>query len=390
MTYLPGLRASLVQAARRTYAETPEPPRRRWLPAGLIATGLAATVAVAVAVVAIVALGHRRAASTSVASPGSTVVALRRAAERTLQQVVLPPGAVLSGLVRGTPAQLWSPSSRLAIANQVDVYRVWRLPETPDRVISYMLEHPPRGGSTFGVGTQAGVGAPGGPFEVLRSTTTISFAGGADGVWRELALDAVALKSGGTALRVDSEAEWLAPRPAGERIPPGVTRVTILWDRLGRRPQLYGGGVITSRRRVQAAVSLLNSTPLAEPGTSACRRAPSATVRFILSAGASKTPLAVAVWDPPCASVSLTIARHSPLRLMAGYPTSPAGAQLAELLAQFLPPTRVTSVRRGPTTVNSQSCTSPPPSSAPSQSAPGAAGASCTSVNLSATSGSVR
>src|SRR5581483_7194255 len=98
-------------------------PHLTWPRAGGIAAALAAAVAVAVAVLALVVLGHRPARPGTASSPTVTRADLRQAAARALDRVTLPPGAVSSGLVRGTPVALWSPSTRLGIPNSVDVYR---------------------------------------------------------------------------------------------------------------------------------------------------------------------------------------------------------------------------------------------------------------------------
>jgi hypothetical protein len=387
MSYLPGLRASLVEVARREYAQASEKPnpagaRRRRIGGGL-ATALAAAVAVAVAVVAVVSLGHRQSSTRSASRPGVTRMALRQSALRVLRQVALPPGAVASRLARGTPIDLWSPPNKLAIPNRVDIYRVWRLRLAPDRVIAYIVAHRPPG-SSGGMNSEAASAGAGGPVAIQMATAVFWFPGATNGIWRELALNAVALPGGGTALRVDSEAGWLKPRPASERIPRGTERVVLT---LNLRSPLHRSLTITNRAHVNALVLLFNSLPSAQTGTGLCKRARYGSLKFAFEAGHRKAPLAVAVWAPPCRNLGLTIGGRVSVPLMADSPAMPAGAQIAGLLAKILPPRRVsTSV----TTLHSaQRCASSTSSTqAQSQSAPGAPAGSCASARQSTRSGS--
>lgn len=389
MTYLPGLRESLVEAAQHRYGDAAEPRvrriRRRWLTPGGVGAALAAVTALAVAAVAIVALGNRHPGSPRPASPTQAPVtraALRAAAAQALGRLVLPSGAVLSGLVRGTPAELWSVSNRLAIPGSVDVYRIWRLHDTPDRVLSFIERNLPRGASSAlsGFSSEASSSRPGGPVVVQQAGTVIGFRVTETGIWRELAINAVTLPGGGTALRVDSEAGWVRPRPRSERIPSGVAHVRFEWAARGR-PQHLSLTVIKPGQ-VSALVSLFNSLPI-RPRATSCSSARGGVMKFVFEPKGGAAPLAVATWTPGCQNVGLTIAGGPTIVLMAGTPTAPIGAQIGELLARLIPVRRISS-----TTVNSsQGCASSTSTTpARSQSAPGAAGASCTSASRSTTS----
>jgi hypothetical protein len=114
MSYMPGLRKSLVKAAERQTAhptgDEQRAGRRRRPSLGGVATLLATATAMAVAVVAftVIPRGHSGPpAPAGGVAPNETVA--RAAATRLLEQLVLPAGAVETGLVRGTPADLWSP-----------------------------------------------------------------------------------------------------------------------------------------------------------------------------------------------------------------------------------------------------------------------------------------
>jgi hypothetical protein len=323
----------LVEAARRTYADAPEPhpirARRRLIGRG-VATALAAAVAIAVAVVAVVALGHRHTPSGRTASsPVPTRAALRDSATQTLRQLVLPPGAVASGLVPGTPAEFdWQ---KLSIANHVDIRRVWRLPERPGRVIDFIVAHRPRG-SSVGIGMSNSSGGPGGQV-TTQVATVIGIPLTSNGIWRELALTAISVRGGGTRLRIDSEAGWLAPRPASERIPPGTTRVVLTWT--APNPYRHRSLVITRRTQFSALLARFNSLPPALPGTGLCRHAADGFFRFSF-VGEKGVSLADAVWAPPCRNLGLRIGRGPIMPVMAGPPTMPAGAEMDELLTRLL------------------------------------------------------
>jgi hypothetical protein len=337
MTYLPQLRTSLVKAAGQRYGDAPEPQRRRrtprWLTRGSLATALAGATAIAVAAVALVALGSHQTRTPAASSTAVTRATLGQAASHALDRLALPPGAVVSGLVRGTPIELWSPSNRLAIANHVDVYRVWRLRQSPGRVMAFIEAHRPAG-SSLGVGTEASSAANGGPAKVQAATVEINFSATRSGIWRQLAVDIVSLDGGVTALRVDSEAGWVMPRPKSDLIPAGVTRVELEW-RL-RTGAHHGLVTVTKPQRVKALVSLFNSLPSAQRGTGLCKRAPYGFIRFAFEAGQGTPPLALATWAPPCQNLGLEIngGPSSPVR--AGAPTLPPGAEVGEVFATVL------------------------------------------------------
>lgn len=389
MSYLPELRGSLVKAARRAYVDAPErephAASRRLLRGGL-ATALAAAVAVGVAVVAVLGLGHRPAPTGVASSQPVTRIDLRRSAAEALAMVRLPPGAVRSGLVHGTPAQLWSPSSRLGIRNSVDVYGVWRVRERPDRLIQF-LETQFQGGLVAGGSgsSESASSGPGGQVVVQQATGALILRVTRNGIWRQLALNAVTLRGGGTALRVDSQAGWVRPRPAAELIPQGVTRIVLSWA--SASPRRHGTVTITNPVRVKTLVSALNGLPA---GGRLCTNGANGVFKFAFEAG-NNQQLAIANWAPRCQDVALTIAGHPavPLRISPAETFgAPFYAQLAELLTSI---DRIRRVSGSVTTVHSaEACAvhHGPPTSAASPSAPGAGGVSCASGSRSTTSAS--
>jgi hypothetical protein len=156
--------------------------------------------------------------------------AARAAAARSLSQLVLPPGAVASGLVPGTPAELWSPTNRLATRHRFNVHRIWRLPGPPDAAINFIESHRPAGSQAEG-SSETGSGRSGGAIAVHMATVLFSFPAGPGAIIsRQLAVEAVALPGGGTALRADGEAGWAPRQSAAVRHcwrPPHDARHTV-------------------------------------------------------------------------------------------------------------------------------------------------------------------
>jgi hypothetical protein len=336
MSYLPDLRASLVEAAHRQRAiagnDQGQAPRssgglRRpwgWPRPGVGAAGtlLAAAIAAAVAVVALTLVGPREPATGPSSPAGSSAAANEAAAHaaavRILDQLILPRGAVQTGLVRGIPADLWSPSNQLGTGHRVDVHRVWRLPGNPRSAIRFIEAHPPAG-SRLGPGSET-TGGP--PFVVDTATEVLLFPGGPRTIiWRELAVAAVAIRGGGTALRADGEAGWLIPRPASERIPAGADHVRATTTKPSkRRGQAQESIFITSTARIQALVTLLNALPRAQTSSGRCVNDQGVRVRFAFHARGPVAPLAIAVYNPDCNRIALAIGGRPQPDLMLGLP----------------------------------------------------------------------
>jgi hypothetical protein len=324
MSYLPELRASLVKAAhrQRAIADKKEQQHVRsggrwprfqvWLrrSIGVVGTLLAMASTVAVVLVALTAAGHRHPTPTAGtgSNSASNETALRTAALRSLSQMMLPPGAVVSGLVPGTPAELWSPADQIALPHRVDVYRVWRLPGAPDSVIRFIEAHRPAD-SQAGFGSESGSGAKGGRMAIHMATAVLSFPAGPGAIIsRQLAVEAVALPGGGTALRADGEAGSVIPRPAAEQIPAGSDSVqTTTIKRTTRHASQQRTQAVSSLARIHALVNVLNALPTARPRIGRCMNASDLLLRFAFYSRSRTMPLAVAVYDVACNRMRLAI-----------------------------------------------------------------------------------
>ncbi len=351
MTYLPDLRDSLVKAAQRQQESAIQPSRRarRRVSFGGVATFLAAVAGVAVAVLALTIVRHGHSSDTrpsSQATPAQKHSAARAAAVDTLGLLVLPPGAVRSGLVRGTPAELWSPSDKLGTAHRIDVYRVWRVPGSPQQVVNFIQSHPPAG-SEQGAASESGSSSSKGGHEVVdAAAVTFGFrVKPGSTIVRELAVQAVRLPGGGSAVRADGEAGWIAPRAATERIPVGTDRVLIVTGTSagGQRRHGSGGGrgvkprpeQITSPTRINALVKLLNQLPLAQPGVYRCLNGSGPLIRFAFYAGTGSVADAAVL--PSCDRIRLTIGGRAQPDLAIGVPAGnlPQDASQLKALLSF-------------------------------------------------------
>jgi hypothetical protein len=357
MSYLPDLRASLVKAAHRQQTAAREGrTRSRRFSAGGVATLLAAAVGIAVAVLALTVIGHgnqksQTAGGTTGTAPSAAAkqAAARAAAVRTLNQLVLPPGAVKSGLVPGTPASLWSPADKLSTLHRVDVHRVWRVPGNPQQVINFIEQHRPAG-SQQGAGSESGFSrSKRGPAVVDSATIVFGFPSSPGAtIVRELAVEAFRIRGGGSALRADGEAGWIVPRSAAERIPAGTERVVARTVKpptartgqpnAGHRVQLRTI-VVTSPARIKGLVATINSLPLAQPGVFRCLNGPGYRLRFTFYSASAATPAADAVFNPVCGRIRLTIGgRTQPdLTLVTPNGLVQEGPQLKELSSFGIP-----------------------------------------------------
>jgi hypothetical protein len=359
-SYMPELRDALVAAAERQAAPDAGPARDRTPTAarsrsrwavirirrnlGTAATVLATAAAIAVVVVALTAVRHGRGQSASPASV-PTAASARSAAERLLDHVALPAGAVRIGLHGGIPADLWSPSDYLGTGRRVGVHRIWRLPGGPHEAIAFIEAHRPAG-ARVGGGSSAGSGQAGGPERIATETVVLPFPEDpSTSLFRELAVNAVALSSGGTVVRVDAEAGWLIPRPATERIPAGVDRIDVTaTGQAVRQGKVVRAIRITDPGKVRALVGILNGMIVAQAPGPRCLARTQLRARYLFFAAGHATPVAAAVFDSSCMRIAMTVGGRAQPDLTLGFPGRDIKAEEAQLkaLAVFMPASRHT------------------------------------------------
>ena len=320
MSHLPDLRDELVKAAARQSAPAAAAPvpvsrRRLRLPRpGGVALALATALPVALAVVAVIVIhpGHRR------TRPGSARQTLSQelhaAAAHLLAQVTPPPGAVVTGLRAGVPADLLRPGDQLQATQRVDVYRVWHVPGAPDQAVRFIKAHRPAG-LLVGGGAAAGESPKGGPFHIqMESVALYPRIDPGVRLVRELVVQAEALPHGGTALRVDAHAGWLASRTPADLIGARMVRAKVKVAGFGRSRKVHRGparastnaGVIDKLR-----VDLNDLVPTASLELGSCAIAKGVEVEYLFYRAAATRPAATAVWLTACNVVLLKIpGRH--------------------------------------------------------------------------------
>jgi hypothetical protein len=127
---------------------------------------------------------------------------------------------------------------------------------------------------------------------------------------RAVLIGVSAREGGDTALRVDSQAVWISPHPASERIPAAARWLEAQWYRPGKRQRSV---TYTNPRFVKEISSLIDGLPITQPGVVHCPSEPvdppTVTLRF--RSGRGGRPLAEAVQALPaggaCNGMTLTV-----------------------------------------------------------------------------------
>ena len=181
------------------------------------------------------------------------------------------------------------------------------MPETPSALIGWLRRHPPAGTrlSTRGSGGNRGV-----PYLWTRG---YSYRTLPQGIYKaELDFAIAAAKGGGSAVRVDSFAAGLVPRPAWEHVPASVAKVAISVRRYdGKRS--YSVATVTDPALVRRLVRTFNGFEIVQPGTVVigCPLITGATpqlrFRFLSAAGAQ---LAEAT-ESACAGLKFAVGGRS-------------------------------------------------------------------------------
>lgn len=239
--------------------------------------------------------------------------------QRLLRGARLPRGTVgVAAEPRGDGRLLGKPPQWLT-GNLVDCYAWWRTRASLTSVLAFLAAHHQLGSR----GDQSGqLGGPGIPrnhdlgFDLPATGHAVSF--------RTLLFDVVALRGGGTGVRVDAQDGWVVPRPASEQIPAGVHEIDVHDARPGKPPILSRS--ITDAATIQKIVSLLDKMEIVQPGVTSCPALmvgqPIVTLQFRTRAGgpvvaqASMTDYGFP--SGPCDPVSLTIRGQAQKALLGG------------------------------------------------------------------------
>jgi hypothetical protein len=266
--------------------------------------GIAAAVLAAIAVVVVAAsIGGARPSGSAVAAAGPRERGAHAAALDMLATLRLPAGAVPAATDTSVARRLAAPGDRLGTVDQVDLTRFWHLPGDPDAMIRWLKGHTPSGSRLAGTGEGAVHGV------AVTWTAVLTFPGTrGEIISRELAIETAAARAGGTAVRVDSEAAWQIARDPSLRIPARLSHLTVTTGQL-----LAGAGrtrTVRSQRQVHRLASLINALPLSQPGLGGCTLDRGFRVRLTFTSTDPSAAAAVAVVNPACGTIALTVDGH--------------------------------------------------------------------------------
>jgi hypothetical protein len=204
-----------------------------------------------------------------------------------------------------------------AAINLVDRHGWWTTPDDKNDVSAFVREHQPKGtrAVTEGVGD--------GQFPTDAFTFELAPAGHVLGT-RWLVVSLIALRGGGTGVRVDAEVQWLVPRPAGERIPLAARALQVTVRRPDRPPT--SDITVTNPVKVKRMASLIDSLETQQPGVSDCTgRAddPVVTLTFRAVPGGRVLAQARQIVDPTprggfCEPMTLSITGRPQTPLLGG------------------------------------------------------------------------
>lgn len=203
-----------------------------------------------------------------------------------------------------TGALLEGPAIRSASPNLIDLTSWWSVPGAPAEVLDWFRANLPSG-------TRIGIEG-----STIRETAVEDLY--VVVVWprlpemvaeRRVVAGVTALPGGETAVRLDSQATWIVPHPASERIPAAARLLEVEWRGHRRAPALRAVG---NGRFVHRIAALMNRLPVVQPGIIHCPaiRSHPRTVALRFRARRDGPLLAEAFQTLPpggCSAMSLTI-----------------------------------------------------------------------------------
>jgi hypothetical protein len=207
----------------------------------------------------------------TVAVAGSTAGAPRpiREARRTALRDVyrrlvaarVPPGARPVKAV-GRGLHLNSGGSIPATPNVVQMHSYFLSPRPREAVIAWIKAHPPvttgmQESGSFGIGKKTvvkylGFESPEVPGKLSERRTLFAVA---------------ARPGGGSAIRVDTQAVWITPRPAAGAIPAGTRLIDV---KVFKQGKVRRSKVIAAPHAVRSIVGLIDGFEATQPGTVSC------------------------------------------------------------------------------------------------------------------------
>jgi hypothetical protein len=216
-----------------------------------------------------------------------------------------PPGAQRSGPVDVSKLSVAPAGS--ASPDFVTRTAWWRVPGTMDAALAWVKAHSPSG-FTFG-----GSGSASGPSGVTVRFDQFTLPPVPDVIQQRSLYVSVASDGDGTAMRVDSQVNWLPAKSPAERVPAQARVVTITaipgsGTAPGVTPVRERPVTVTDPVTVTKIADVVNGLPLMPPGVFNCPFSNGEGLRLTFRATGSGPVLAqVTSQDNGCGTVTLTI-----------------------------------------------------------------------------------
>ena len=183
--------------------------------------------------------------------------AVRRA---ELATVRLPSGATSTAADPSAGHVLRSAATRPGIERLIDRHRFWLVPGAPAAALVWLAHHPPAGTQPDGSGS---AGNRSGTYEWFLS---FAYRNVPAGLYEAALSVSVAGAPGGrTAVRVDSFAAAVVPRPGWEQVPSGVSAIKVTVQPSDGRGS-YPAATITQPALLTRLVAAFDSFPIVQPG----------------------------------------------------------------------------------------------------------------------------
>ena len=205
-----------------------------------------------------------------------------------------------------------------ATPNLASFYDLWTVKGDMQSVIASIRSHPPRGG-TPSDNAQSGQCPPPGEAGACHITSeSVAFTcPPMPGVssQRMLWVSAAPFASHKVGLRVVSQVVWLSPRAASEKVPAGVSSVSVVVTTASGTTS--GPYAVSDPSKIDQIVALTDALPPAQPGVQACPADYGGAVRVTFKA-ADGSVLAEADAEPGgCGDVTFSI-RGQPQPVLSG------------------------------------------------------------------------
>jgi hypothetical protein len=249
----------------------------------------------------------------------SNHAAARRDAVQLLARVMLPASAVPSAREPdGDAGRLATPGQVPAAVNVVDRRRWWTVPEEETDAAAFVRAHPTRGSALSTTGTGDGPGATSDSFTFALPSVRHLLG------TRSITVKVTTLAGGGTGVRVDTEVQWLLPRPASERVPRAALALQVTVRRPHHAP--ISDVSITDVAKIRRIASLINALDTLQPGVFDCTGEaddPVLTFTFRSSPGGPVLARARQLINPgetgtPCDPMTLSIRARTRSPLVGG------------------------------------------------------------------------